>query len=460
MIEQSHDSLATGDNTMSPDANKPKAAVFWDAENVTSVRDERIAEGFKNWLDAVYDAEVKYAFADWNGPYQDVGKRLYRIDFDLIHVPDDLKDSADCQMATYVVNWLVRSPDTESFILVSSDAVFEPLMIALQKQGKDVVVVSSPMITRPETVIRSDEYLDIDSFRPVAYDLEVIGEEHTKQRSPEELRAIGFRRLQETIVRIKKLGKATYPRYVEAVVKHLNPEIDITRLGFEDWGQLISQALIEELVVKEGEKPYTELKLRRSVAKLTQDQTDTLDATFEKFRELVESMASQSDYMGMERVVQKVRSAGIDFTKHGYDKFGDFVRAAESRNLVRIEPQEGKPPAVKPVYTVEQMKNWYENNVKDYFGSGAKVPRDRYIQRTIQMLYKYDVSIPGMEKYLKDRNIQRKYQRILKASGLSFIPPYEQIIVSILFAAGWECEDVIDVVNSELEPLGYAVECP
>jgi hypothetical protein len=65
-----------------------------------------------------------------------------------------------------------------------------------------------------------------------------------------------------------------------------------------------------------------------------------------------------------------------------------------------------------------------------------------------------------MEKYLKDSNIQRKYQRILKASGLSFIPPYEQIIVSILFGKGWSCEDVIDVVNSELEPLGYAVECP
>lgn len=439
---------------------KPRAAVFWDAENVTFKDERSIAEEFRKWIEDKYTPDALLAFADWNGPYRDQGRLLYRIGFDLIHVPDELKDSADCQMAAYAVDWLLRSPRTSTYVLASGDAVFEPLILALQKQGKEVVVISNPLTTRPETILRADDYRDIDSFRPTILKLETIEDEKAQKMTPEKTRDVAFRRLQEAITKLKKLGRKTPRKYVKAVAEHLNPGLKMGEEGYDTWDQIISQALSERLVGLEGDEPYAQLVLTRKVAKISEDETESLDKMMQEFRDIVEEMHEKGEHTGMESVVHRVREENLDYTQLGYNKFGDFARAAESRDLIRIVERDDSPPALKPAYTFDKMLEWYQNNTRKFFGQGAKVPSDRFIKRTLRMLYKYDASISEMEEYLRDPDIREVYNQILNASGLSFIPPYEQILLSILLGKGWGCERSIEVVNQELSPLGYEIECP
>ncbi|TXT55955.1 MAG: hypothetical protein BAJATHORv1_30338 [Candidatus Thorarchaeota archaeon] len=439
---------------------RPVAAVFWDAENVTFKDEPRLSEEFRKWLKDNFTVGAMLAFADWNGPYRPLGRLLYKIGFDLIHVPDELKDSADCQMAAYMIDWLIHSPETQYYIIVSGDAVFEPFVRGIQKQNKLAVIISNPMITRPETVLRSDIYLDIDSFRPPPTDTEGWKIDRATKTSPEVVRNTAFRRLQESISKLNKLGRSTPIRYVRAVVEHLNPEFRVGIEHFDGWDQIIQQAIAEDLVRVEGGEPFAELVLTDKVAKITKAQTDSLDAALERFAQIVRDMHAEGEHTGMESVVQRVRKEKINYNALGYSKFGDFARAAESRDLVRIVDQGKRPPVVKPVYAFDEMLEWYKQNTREFFGPGAKVPQDPFIKRTIQFLNKYDVSIKQMEKYLKDEQIRYMYERILETSGLSFIPPYEQILISILFGKGWTCKDAIEVINRELAPLGYAVECP
>jgi len=441
-------------------SDKPKAAVFWDAENVSGITEPYVANNFDNWLSSKYEVNARFAFADWSGPFKEVGTALYKIRFDLVHIPDNLKDSVDCQMAAYIIDWLLRSPQTISYIIVSGDAVFEPIVKALQKQGKQVTVVSDILVTRPETVIRADSYEDIDVFKPKAITIGALKGEKEPKRTEDELKQNAILRLQETIARLKNEGKRTYERYVKIMARRYNADISFGRPGFYDWNEVVVQAIFDGIIIVEGEGLGAQLRLSEKAAETSVDRSASLESALGKLGEIVESMYEKDERTGMEFVVNRIRAAKIDYQKLGFSKFGDFVRAAEGRNLVRIEAHEDSPPIVKPVYNEERMNKWYKDNYAKYFGEGAKIPQPRFVLRTVQFLYQYDVSFTKLESYLKNNDIQKSYDAILETSGVSFIPPYEKVILSILLGLGQNCQKALEIVNKEMAPLGYELKCP
>ncbi len=441
-------------------SNKPKTAVFWDAENVSGITESNIAKNFHGWLSRKYDVIAEFAFADWSGPYRRVGTALYRIDFDLIHIPDNLKDSADCQMAAYIIDWLLRSPDTVSYIIVSGDAVFEPTVKALQKQGKHVTIMSNPLVTRPETIIRANTYEDIDIFKPKAIKISPLKGEKEEKKTEEKLKQTALLRLQETIARLKKEGKPTYDRYVRIMASRYNPDVIFARPGHRNWGEVITQAVFDGIISYEGEGLGSQIKLSEKAAETSVDRSTSLENSLEQLGTIVESLYEKGEHTGMESIVHHVRKQKIDYQQLGFSRFGDFVKAAEGRDLVRIVAQEDTPPAVKPVFNEDTIIDWYKTNCTKYFGEGARVPQSPFILRTIQFLYQYDVGISKIEAFLKDTKIQELYDSILEMSGISFIPPYEKVLLFILFGIGKSCTEALVIVNKELAPLGYELKCP
>jgi len=441
-------------------SEKPKTAVFWDAENVSGITESYMGKNIQSWLAMKYDVIAKFAFADWSGPYREVGNALYRIDFDLIHIPDNLKDSADCQMAAYIIDWLLRSPNTISYIIVSGDAIFEPTIKALQKQGKHVTVVSNPLVTRPETIIRADTYEDIGIFKPKAIKINPLKDEKEEEKTEEKLKQTALLRLQETIARLRKEGKPTYDRYVRVMLRRYNPDVMFGRPGYYNWDEAMTQAVFDGYIVYEGEGLGSQIKLSAKAAETSVDRSTSLENSLEKLGTIVESLYEKGEHTGMESIVHHVRKAKIDYINLGFSRFGDFVKAAEGRELVRIVAQNDSPPAVKPVYTDEKINDWYKTNCTKYFGERARVPPSPFITRTIQFLYQYDVGISKLEAILADTKIQESYDSILEMSGISFIPPYEKALLSVLLGTGISCTESLEIVNKELAPFGYELKCP
>lgn len=437
-----------------------KTAVFYDAENVTSIRDKEVAANFKQWLGTDYDITALFAFADWSGPYREVGDMLYQIGFDLIHVPDTLKDSADCQMGAYIMDWNLRSPETMTYVFVTGDSIFQPLMKGLQKQGKHVVIVSDLMITGAEIILRADRYIDIATFRKRIDIGSSPDEEKKRGRSKKNLREIALQRLQETITKLKAEHRQTYRNYVIPMLQRLNPDVPFGNPGFNDWNETIDHAIYEGIVRIAGEGKAAQLRLSEDVAKRSVEKVDSLDSALIRFSDIVKEMHEQGEHTGMESVVHKVREMNIDYEDLGYDKFGDFARMAESRGFVKIAEQEGRPPILKPVYSESFIEEWYRKNLNKYFGKGAKTPQPKFLMRTVQFLDRYDTSLSKLDDLMSNRHLQKTYQDILETSGVSFIPPYEKVLLFILFGRSYSCKDALEIVNKEMAPLGYDLKCP
>jgi len=62
------------------------------------------------------------------------------------------------------------------------------------------------------------------------------------------------------------------------------------------------------------------------------------------------------------------------------------------------------------------------------------------------------ITLQQLESYLLDGKVRGEYERILKASSIPFLPPFQMSLAHILIGKGLECEDIIAKVNSELSP--------
>jgi hypothetical protein len=106
------------------------------------------------------------------------------------------------------------------------------------------------------------------------------------------------------------------------------------------------------------------------------------------------------------------------------------------------------------------MKSWFEKNVKRVFGDAVNIPKPAFMKKISKTLLESRITLQQLESYLLDVEVREVYEKILEASGIPFLPPFQMSIAHIKIGKGLECADVIAEVNSELSPLGIKLSCP
>jgi hypothetical protein len=430
-----------------------KAAIFCDAENVARLLGEPgVAKRLNSWLEMNFTDTVRYAFADWTR-YSDVGDALYIIEFNLIHVPDSLRDSTDCVMGSYIVDWLLKENETDTYVIISGDSIFSPIMQALQKQGKKVVLVSNPEITRPETIIRANQYEDIERFTPVAFPS--ISQ---PERDEDILRQYALRRLLETIVKIREKNKPTFPRYVEVMAKRWHPDVRFGRPGYYSWDETLTSAIFEEVIDYVGDGIARQIVPTEKAESMI-DSLGDLESAIERFVVKIGKLYEEIQNTSLSVIETKADVWNIDLEKLGYKSFPEFLKVVEGRKLLRIERLNDET-ILKPVYTEEKIEEWYREITPNYFGSTANIPSSTYIRKTINFLYNNNLSLSKTEGFLRSRKSKRMYKAILEASDVPFIPPYDQLVLHSLLGLGKDVNNVVDILNKELKANGIKLKYP
>lgn len=115
-----------------------------------------------------------------------------------------------------------------------------------------------------------------------------------------------------------------------------------------------------------------------------------------------------------------------------------------------------KPPGV----TVDEVRTWFQKNVNRYFGPKARVPIDLFLAKVTEELNLYGVSLARLEEILQNKDNAAVYERLLEASGISYLPPYQHILCRILISLGWNDKQVTGRVNEELWLQGLALVPP
>ena len=148
-------------------------AVFIDFEN--------IALGMRGRADQVFHVQrvlqrllekgnilVKRAYADWSrfGSYT---KPFHEAAIELIEIPrrgDSGKNSADIRMCVDAMDLCYAKEHIDTFVLVSGDSDFSPLVSKLRENGKRVIGLGLRGSTSELLVANCDEFLFYEALEP------------------------------------------------------------------------------------------------------------------------------------------------------------------------------------------------------------------------------------------------------------------------------------------------------
>jgi|SRR5580658_578714 ppGpp synthetase/RelA/SpoT-type nucleotidyltranferase len=110
--------------------------------------------------------------------------------------------------------------------------------------------------------------------------------------------------------------------------------------------------------------------------------------------------------------------------------------------------------------SVDDLRLWFEDRVVRIFGSGVRVPYKFFLAKTAEELNLYDFTLSRLDRAFEDPAITQDYEAVLRASRLSYLPPYQQVLFRMLASLGWPMGRVIDRVNREMLPLGIRLSEP
>ncbi len=442
---------------MSDAESKNHLSIFWDFENVHE--DFGTHREMTERIRGAGTIVKAFAFADWSNRQQ-MAEELHNLGYDVIHVPDKRDNAADYKMATYIMDHMVHYPETTCYVMITGDGDFKLIAGAIRQRGLGLWVISNPIITASELTDLATRYTDIQSLRRISLDCPDVGDCHERARSITEMRHIMGGKLQEAVQTISEAGNKPGIGNVKYVMASLNPRFNERELGFLSWNEFVGWADSEGYIVKEGELPGTILKLPDTLSDEMSKLSEENREAFEFLVRVVEEAIDEGTPFTLPMLNDELQERGLDISGVGFSNLPDFVFSAESRSLVRVMPYGEEEVVVLPYCRVDRVREWFEKNVKRFFGESVNVPKDLFLEKIRNMILENRSTLPQLEAYLQDEKIRQDYQNILDASKIPFLPPYQMTLTHVLLGKGHKCKETIIKVNEELSPLGITLECP
>jgi uncharacterized protein (TIGR00288 family) len=212
---------------ISPDARS--LAVFCDFENVAlGVREAKYAKfDIEKVLERLLlkgTIVVKKAYCDWDR-YKEFKPTMHAAAFELIEIPhlrQSGKNSADIRMVVDALDLCYTKSHVDTFVIVSGDSDFSPLVSKLRENAKTVIGVGVKNSSSDLLIANCDEFIYYD---------DLVREEEQKRRAA--------KKRQETA----PAGSDKQQEAFDLVMETLNALIAERGEGERIWGSMIKQAL-------------------------------------------------------------------------------------------------------------------------------------------------------------------------------------------------------------------------
>jgi uncharacterized protein (TIGR00288 family) len=152
-------------------ADTRNMAVFCDFENVAlGVRDAKydkfdIGKVLERLL-LKGNIVVKKAYSDWNR-YRDFKASMHEASFELIEIPhvrQSGKNSADIRLVVDALDLCYTKSHVDTFVIVSGDSDFSPLVSKLRENDKTVIGVGVKNSTSELLIANCDEFIYYDDL--------------------------------------------------------------------------------------------------------------------------------------------------------------------------------------------------------------------------------------------------------------------------------------------------------
>jgi uncharacterized protein (TIGR00288 family) len=156
---------------MAADAGERNMAVFCDFENVAiGVREAKFSKfDIKKVLERLLvkgSIVVKKAYCDWER-YKEFKPPMHEAAFELIEIPhvrQSGKNSADIRMVVDALDLCYTKAHVDTFVIISGDSDFSPLVSKLRENNKEVIGVGVKHSSSDLLVANCDEFIYYDDL--------------------------------------------------------------------------------------------------------------------------------------------------------------------------------------------------------------------------------------------------------------------------------------------------------
>ena len=156
---------------MAADAGERNMAVFCDFENIAiGVREAKFSKfDIKKVLERLLvkgSIVVKKAYCDWER-YKDSKPPMHEAAFELIEIPhvrQSGKNSADIRMVVDALDLCYTKKHVDTFVIISGDSDFSPLVSKLRENNKEVIGVGVKHSSSDLLVANCDDFIYYDDL--------------------------------------------------------------------------------------------------------------------------------------------------------------------------------------------------------------------------------------------------------------------------------------------------------
>jgi uncharacterized protein (TIGR00288 family) len=247
-------------------------ALFCDFENIAlGVRDAKYAQfDINKVLERLLlkgSIVVKKAFCDWER-YKEFKAAMHEASFELIEIPhvrQSGKNSADIRMVVDALDLCYTKAHVDTFVIISGDSDFSPLVSKLRENNKIVIGVGVKKSTSDLLIANCDEFIYYD---------DLVREKETKKRRKSAAKSPAAKKKAATQQEDDKQQEAldlvvetvealrtergedekTWSSMIKQAIKRRNPGFNESYYGFRSFSKLLEEAQTRQLLQLERDE--------------------------------------------------------------------------------------------------------------------------------------------------------------------------------------------------------------
>jgi uncharacterized protein (TIGR00288 family) len=261
---------------MSTNPTTQNLALFCDFENIAlGVRDAKYAAfDIQKVLERLLlkgSIVVKKAYCDWDR-YKEFKNPMHEAAFELIEIPHvrlSGKNSADIRMVVDALDLCYTKEHVDTFVIISGDSDFSPLVSKLRENNKVVIGVGVKNSTSDLLIANCDEFMFYDNLvrgaekqhrKKQKKSKKAVGQEpagKTDEASDEQKRQEAIDLVMEMVEDLfEERGEQdkVWGSMVKQALKRRKPGFNETYHGFKTFGKLLEEAQSRKLLELEHDE--------------------------------------------------------------------------------------------------------------------------------------------------------------------------------------------------------------
>jgi len=264
---------------MSAVSDTSNMALFCDFENIAlGAREAKYADfDIRKVLERLLlkgDIVVKKAYCDWER-YRDFKKPMHEAAFELIEIPHvrmSGKNSADIRMVVDALDLCYTKSHVDTFVIISGDSDFSPLVSKLRENNKVVIGVGVKKSSSDLLIANCDEFIYYDDLAREKAKKQQSRKKRTAtpassaksetaaeggEKDVGDRKSEGIDLVMETIEALfteRGAEDKIWPSMVKQTLKRRQPGFNESYYGFRSFGKLLEEAQSRKLLELEPDE--------------------------------------------------------------------------------------------------------------------------------------------------------------------------------------------------------------